>query len=189
MQISVPGQRRGLKTVFDTMPIEVQKFYSDLPTLIDSTFSLDIALAYVFFRLELGQRLTLYCGARKLHRTDSQLTWKAIDGHEIKRSDFRNLFATIYGFPVSQTAEGYLSDAQAVRNDLMHGRQPDEGRQREAICKAMHYAKEMNELIAVTNKYGFRPFSGDLRGIVGRLEALDQSTTRWILKGMGFAIG
>jgi hypothetical protein len=71
----------------------------------------------------------------------------------------------------------------------MHGRQPDEGRQRAAICKALHYASEMNELIAVTNKLNFRPFSGDLRGIVGRLEALDPSTTRWILKGMGFGIG
>ena len=31
---------------------------------------------------------------------------------------------------------------------------------------------------------GVRPF-GDKRGFKGRAEALDKSTTRWILKGMG----
>jgi hypothetical protein len=188
-QIQIPGQRRGLKTVFYTMPAEVQSFFTDLPALIDSDFSLDIALAYTFFRLEQGQRLTLYCGARKLHRTDSQLTWKAIDTHDLRRGDFKHLFKTIYNFSVSQVAEKCLADAQSVRDDLMHGRQPEDGRQREAICKVLFYCKEMNELIAVTNKNSFRPITGDLRGIVGRLEALDPSTTRWILKGMGFSIG
>lgn len=189
MSITVPAQRRGLKTLHGTMPAEVQKFFADLPALIESDFSLNIVLAYVFFRIEQGQRQALYCGARKLHRTESTLTWKAIDLHDLTREGFKELFETIYGFPVSTDAADCLADAQSVRDDLMHGRDPSEARQREALCKAMHYAKEMNELIAVTKNLGFRPFSGDLRGIVGALQPLDKSTTRWILKGMGFSFG
>lgn len=187
--ISVPRQRRGLKTVHSGMPDEVKTFFADLPGLIDSEFPLDVALAYVFFRIEQGQRQTLYCGARKLHRTESQLTWKAIDLHDLTREGFKELFKTVYGFAVSKGAQKCLTDSQKTRDNLMHGRRPTEAKQREAICKTMHYAKIMNELIAVRRNLGFRPFSGDLRGIVGRLKPLDASTTRWILKGMGFTLG
>ncbi len=188
MSIQVPAQRRGLRTLHGNMPAEVQSFFGDLPALIDSSFSLDIALAYVFFRVEHGQRQTLYCGSRKLHRTESTLTWKAIGEHQLTRAGFKELFRTIYGFPVSSKANRYISDAQSVRDDLMHGRQSTERTKREGICKVLHYAKEMNTLIADTKNLGFRPFAGDLRGVVGRLEPLDKSTTRWILKGMGFTL-
>jgi hypothetical protein len=188
MPIQVPAQRRGLKTVHALMPAEVQTFFADLPALIDSDFSLNISLAYVFFRIEQGQRQALYCGARKLHRTESALTWRAIDLHDLTRAGFKELFKTIYGFDVNSAANECLTIAQDIRDNLMHGRNPSDADQRTAICNAMHYAKEMNELIAVTKNKGFRPFSGDLRGIVGRLESLDASTTRWILKGMGFTM-
>lgn len=170
------------------MPVEVRSFFSDLPSLIGSDFSLDIALAYVFFRIEYGQRQTLYCGARKLHRTESTLTWKAIDKHDLTRAGFKDLFKTIYGFAVTATANDCIAEAQLVRDALMHGRQAIEAKKREALCNALHYATEMNRLIAEVKGLGFRPFAGDLRGIVGRLEALDESTTRWILKGMGFTL-
>lgn len=186
MAIQVPGQRKGLKTLHAAMPSEVRTFFADLPALIDSGFSLNISLAYVFFRIEQGQRQSLYCGARKLHRTESTLTWRAIDAHDLTRRCFKELFKTIYGFHVSNAANDCLTLAQDVRDNLMHGRSPADADQRSAICNAMHYAKEMNELIAVTKDKRFRPFSGNLRGIVGRLESLDKSTTRWILKGMGF---
>ncbi len=74
------------------MPAEVQTFFADLPALIESDFSLNIVLAYAFFRIEQGQRQTLYCGARKLHRTESTLTWKAIDLHDLTREGFQGAF-------------------------------------------------------------------------------------------------
>ena len=51
--------------------------------MIHSGFSLDILLAYLFFRIEQGQRQTLYCGARKPHKTESTLTWRALDTHDL----------------------------------------------------------------------------------------------------------
>ena len=169
------------------MPNEVTSFFGDLGNLIDSDFSLDISIAYAFFRIEQGQRQTLYCGARKLHRTESTLTWKAIDEHDMTRAGFRELFKTIYGYAISNPAKSHSTDAEKVRDDIMHGRSPTEAKKREAITKALHYAKEMNSHIQT--KSGFKPFAGDLRGIVGRLESLDKSTTRWILKGMNFTFG
>ena len=184
MSISIPGKRLGLKNVYSSMPDEVRSFFVDLPALIDSKFSLDIALAYMFFRIELGQRQMLYYGARKLHRTETQLTWKAIDLHHFTRKEIKDKFKTIYGFRISNTADQYIADAEKVRDKLMHGIKPTEKELREAICRAMYYVKEINELVA--KKYDFYPISGYQRGISGRSKPLDKSTTKWILMGMGF---
>jgi hypothetical protein len=54
---------------------------------------------------------------------------------------------------------------------------------------ALHYAEGMNGLISGRGRLGFKPFGGELRGFVGRLPHLGASTTRWILKGMGFDLG
>lgn len=188
MPVLIARSRRGIKNLHASLPSEVQSFFSDVPGLIDSAFSLDILLAYLFFRIEQGQRQTLYCGARKLHKTESSLTWKAIDSHDLTRAGFKDLFKTIYGFDLGKAATDHLSDAEKIRDKLMHGKGLTERDKREAISKVMHYAKEINDLIAVSRSLGFKPFSGDLRGFVGGLESLDTSTTRWILKGMGFMI-
>ncbi len=188
MAVQIPKTRKGIKKLHASSPVEVQSFFADLPALIDSAFSLEIVLAYVFFRVEYGQRLTLYCGARKLHKTESSLTWKAIDAHDLTRKGFKELFQTIYGFAVSKAAADSLADAVGIRDRLMHGKGLTDREKREAVSKVLHYAEQMNELIAVRKTLGFRPFCGDLRGFVGRLGVLDKSTTRWILKGMGFTI-
>ena len=138
MAIAVPAQRRTLRQLFDRMPAEVQTFFSDLGDLIDSNFDLDVAVTYAFFRIELGQRQTLYCGARKLHRTESAMTWQAIDDYDMTRSGFRELFKTIYGYTISSDAKKAMADAEKIRGDIMHGRAPSEKKKREAITKAMH---------------------------------------------------
>lgn len=188
MSVPIAKTRPGIKNLYAELPNEVREFFPDVPALIDSGFSLDILLAYLFFRLEQGQRQTLYCGARKLHKTESTLTWQAIDTHDLTRAGFKELFKTIYGFAPRKTAGDCLTDAEAIRDRLMHGKGLADKDKREAISKVMHYAKEINHLIAETKSLGFRPFCGDLRGFIGRLESLDKSTTRWILKGMGFTI-
>lgn len=183
-----PKSKKGLIAFYNAMPSELKAFFPELPQLVNGGFSLDVSLAYVFFRLEKGQRLALFCGARKLHQTESTLTWKAIDSHELTRAGFRELFTTIFGYDLNKQASEDIKGAEAIRDDLMHGREVSEAKKREAIALALDYAKAMNTLVGVTKKSGFKPFSGDLRGFVGRLSSLDKSTTRWILKGMGFKL-
>jgi hypothetical protein len=187
--IEIAASRRGLRNLYNRLPVEVQGLFGEMPALLDGNLSLDIVLAYVFFRVEQGQHVTLYCGARKLHKTESDLTWQALDGHHMTRDEFRNLFKTIYGFPIGADALDCITKAETIRDRVMHGKRVGEPDKREAVCRVLQYPAMMNELIADTKGLGFRPFSGNLRGIVGRLEHLDKSTTRWILKGMGLTLG
>ena len=66
----------------------------------------------------------------------------------------------------------------------MQGKQATAANLRKAIHDVFEYAKEFNNL--VSSLEGFKPF-GDLRGFKGRRENMDKNSTRWILKGLGFA--
>jgi hypothetical protein len=156
-------------------------------TLIDSSFSLEVVLAYTFLRLEQGQHMALYCGARRQHKTDGELTWRAIDSQHMIRDGFHRFFETIFGAPLTQDVRDIISPAEKIRDRLMHGKGLNDAELREAISRTLHYADHINRFLDARG-VGFRPFCGDLRGFVGRLEAMDTATSRWILKGMGFQI-
>lgn len=48
MFVEIAGSRPGLRNLYRSLSPEVQSFFSDLPTLIESRFSLDIILAYMY---------------------------------------------------------------------------------------------------------------------------------------------
>jgi hypothetical protein len=187
MPIELARSRPGLKNLFEKFDEDVKGHFGEFRKLVDSEFSLQVILAYTFFRLEQGQRITLYCGARKLHKTDSDLTWKAIDGHYMSREHFQKFFETIYGVAIPSTVQDVIKPAEIARDKTMHGQGIDDSQVREAIYRVLHYSAQLNTLLD-ERRVGFRPFVADLRGFVGRLEPLDKSTSRWILKGMGFQL-
>lgn len=185
--LETAASRPGLRNIFDHLNDDVKAFFNEFRHLVESDFSLDVLLAYVFLRLEQGQHMALYCGARKLHKTDGELTWNAIDTQHMIREGFHKYFETIYGAPLPQEVRDIISPAERIRDRLMHGKGLDPAELREAISRTLQYAAQINGFLDTRN-VGFRPFCGDLRGFVGRLESIDKATSRWVLKGMGFQI-
>jgi hypothetical protein len=188
MFVEIAGSRPGLRNLYRGLSADVQGFFNDLPGLIDSSFSLDIVLAYTYFRLEQGQHLALYLGARKLHKTDAELTWQALDNEHITRESYRTFFEKIFSFPLDADTIDCLAKADKIRDRLMHGKSVTEAEKREAISRVLRYAERVNHLIDVTHRIGLRPYNFDNRGFVGALGALDKKTSRWVLKGIGFSL-
>ena len=87
--------------------------------------------------------------------------------------------------PVKTTLSTKLSRAEKVRDRVIHGKQVDDNEKREAVLDILEFAEGFN--VYVSSLAGFKPF-GSLRGFKGRATPLDKSTTRWILKGMGFKL-
>ncbi len=177
--------RPGLNNFYNGLQPEVKAFFGEIPNLV-FTHSFDIILAYVFFRLEQGQRQTLYCGARKLHKTDSDLTKTAIDGFDMTRAGFKKMYENIFGFSVNKKAQVHILRAEEVRDKLLHGKAVHDRDKRDAIAIVLQYAELINSDISGKHRLGFKPFASDLRGFTGRLGVQDKSTSRWILRGMGF---
>lgn len=187
INLEIAASRPGLRNLFDHLDNDVKAFFNEFRALVESDFSLEVVLAYVFLRLEQGQHMALYCGARKLHKTDGELTWTAIDSQYMIREGFHKYFDVIYGAALPQEVRDIITPAERIRDRLMHGKGLDAGEVREAISRTLQYTDQINRFLDGRN-VGFRPFCGDLRGFVGRLESIDKATSRWVLKGMGFQI-
>ncbi len=186
--MEIAKSRPGLRNLFSGFDEDIRQYFDEFLDLVDSEFSFDIILAYVFFKLEQGQRQALFCGARKLYKTDSELTWTALDNQHITRETYQRFFQSIFGFEIPKPILEIIESAEETRDRLMHGRDVDEPSKREAISRVLHYCAEINKLIGKDKKLGFKPYKRDLRGFTGALPSLDRDTTRLILKGMGFSI-
>lgn len=174
--------KKGLMHAYRACPAQVQAYFEHLPRLVDD-FPLDVALAYSFSRLELGQNMALYCGAVKLFRANAEIARKAVGTHHMTRSDFVKLYKTVLAVDLPADAAAALKTAEDARDDVMHGKPVLVGDLRNAIARVLEYASAVNAQLHA--KHRFRPF-GALNGFAGAARKLDKQTTRFMLKGMGF---
>lgn len=162
----------------------IRWYFADLEKLL-ADFPPDVALAYVFARVELAHNMALYCCAVKKHHVDATLARAAIDATHLTRDEFRNKFCALYGKPIPDQACALIQRAEAVRDRVMHGKRATDSEKRHAIADVLQYAAEFND--AAYAGAQLLPF-GDLRGFHGRGTRLPKSASRWILKGMGFSL-
>jgi hypothetical protein len=163
---------------------EVQDYFQHLPNLLER-FPYDVSLSYLFARIEQVQNVTLYCGIVKLHQGHSDLTRSVVQQERLTRSAFREKFRIIYGKPITKSIDDKLKEAQGIRDKALHGKAVSDSDMRKAIVRILEFSERFNEY--VESLAGFRPF-GKLTGYKGRAVSLSKSTTRWILRGMGFNV-
>jgi hypothetical protein len=71
--MTVPKSYKGLLKLHESQPPEIKKYFEHVPKLMNADMPYDIALAYLFSRIERAHRLTLYCGVTKLYSANSEL--------------------------------------------------------------------------------------------------------------------
>jgi hypothetical protein len=183
--MSVPKSYKGVRTLYDAQPDEIRRYFEHLPYLITSQTLYDVALAYLFSRVERAHRRALYCGITKRHAANSEFTDEVVRKEYLTRAGFKTLFKAVFDEDFPDSLSTLIEHAEQMRDTGMHGRETSDADMRRAIHDVFAYAREFNAL--VNRLEGFQPF-GDLRGFKGRAESLEKRTTRWILKGMGFSV-
>ncbi len=174
--------KKGLLKAYATCSEEVQDYFEHLPSLVED-YPLHVCLAYAFSRLELGQNMALYCGVVKLHRVHTDIAGRAVNSHHMTRQGYVDLYRRVFGFDLPKQAREDLKTAEDTRDDVMHGKATSPERIRNAIARVVEYADAANDQLH--SKHGLKPF-GPLRGFKGRATSLEKSTSRWVVKGMGF---
>lgn len=172
-----------LKRYQESTP-EVQWYFSQIPLLLPA-FPYEVTLAYLFLRTEKAHNRALYCGVVKLHRAHTEIADRAVNTHHLTRDGFLDLYKNVFGHALSPATVAKIKDAEKIRDRVIHGKDVTDQDLRQALVDVIVYAEALNT--DVHAMAGFKPF-GDLRGFKGRAEPLDKSTTRWLLKGIGFAI-
>lgn len=177
-----PNTYKDVLKKHNELPQEIKNYFSPVPDLI-SKYPFEISLAYLFSMVELAHNMTVYCGIVKLHRAHAEVTKSVVNSHHITRKEFQDLFKSIFGKEIKKEIHDLIKKAENIRDKTMHGKVVSQKEYREAIVNIFEYAEKFN--IFVKALAGFQPFA-DLRGFKGRAKPLDKSTTRWLLKGIGF---
>lgn len=174
----------GLKNAYNGCSQEVRDYFLHLPKLFDD-FPMDVCLAYAFARLELGQNMALYCGVVKIHKANADVAKSVIGTHHMTREGFIDLYKTVFNLDLPSAAHADLKSAEKTRDHVMHGKTTSDDKIRNAIARVLEYAEEINQQLH--DEHSLRPY-GRIQGFAGRATKLDKRTTRFLLKGMGFAI-
>lgn len=180
---SVPGSWRGVINRYKDCSDEVQAYFADIPSLIEE-YDWEVALGFMFTRVEKAHNVMLYCGAVKHHQANTEVARNFVDQHHITRKEFRRLFKNVFGKSIKAPLRNMLEEAETVRDKIVHGKSASPADKRKATVRILEYAEGMNSF--VNDVAGFKPFTTDLRGFKGRKAALDKSTTSWLMRGLGF---
>jgi hypothetical protein len=175
---------KAVLAAHSSAPAQVRDYFERLPWLVQNR-EWEIALAYMFIRLERAHNMTLYCGVVKVHRANCTMARSVINVHHLTREGFVELFANVIGKPMPPGLDKRIKEAEKTRDRVVHGKQVTAAEIRDAIVDILEYAADLN--LHVSSEAGFMPFS-DLRGFKGRASSLDSRTTRWLLRGLGFGV-
>lgn len=180
-----PSSYRAVLNRYNSSTAGVKLYFNQLPGLLTHRFPLEVCLAYLFLRLEKGQNMALYCGVVKLHQSSTGVAYRAISAQHLTRDGFLTLFQTVFGSPLSESSIKLIKTAEKVRDKVIHGKDVADPEMRGALVDVIAYAEAVNA--EVRSKGGFEPF-GSLQGFKGAGKSLGDQTSRWLLKGLGFAL-
>ena len=176
--------RRPVMDKFDSCPEEIRAYLSDLPGLLEG-FPLDVSISYLFAQIERAHNATLCFGTVKVHRANRNIARAAVGAQHMTREGFQEQFETVFGKPIPDEVKQAIEAAEVVRDKMLNRQRLQEKEKREAIGHVLDYAQALNRFVNGLVK--FKPF-GNQKGSDGCAESLSQSTTRWMLKGMGFSL-
>lgn len=180
--MAVPGSWRGIVNIYNKCPKEVRDYFAHLPSLAEN-YPWDVCISYMFSLVEMAQNNILYCGMVKLHKVNGQLARIAVDGHPLYRDDFKKFYKAIFDRKPKQATFAKFEEAAEIRDKILHGKKVSEKDKRKAVVDILKLSELLNN--DISQLAGFKPF-GNLRGYKGAGKPLDKSTSRWVLKGIGF---
>jgi hypothetical protein len=179
--MTTPANYKQVANLHELLPPTLKKYLEHFPKLVAADLPFEVAIAYLFQRLERAHRRALYGGIIKKHSANAELTDRIISRTRLTRDEFDALFERVFGSPVPTLAKMLREDAEKIRDRSMHGGEVDDPPLRKAIKDVLGYFESFNAHVQKVG--GFEP-CGDMRGLTGAGAKLEKGTTRWILKGL-----
>lgn len=180
--LAIPKSYKGLKVIYVELDEYVKSYLAKLEPLLNDAGQYEIALAYCFMKLEEGHHRALKCGLVRIHNCASETIDSELEKQHFTAEKYGSVFKNVFSERIPDSARKNLSNAQEIRNKLIHGKTTTDPKRREAIYYALEYMRELGEFVksqTLKNPYG------DLRGLAGKKKLLPAKSTIWMLKGFG----
>lgn len=174
---------KGLLKQFQALPDQTRSYLEGLESLLGTSKTFGVALAFVFMKLEEGNHRALKCGLVRIHKCNSKKVDDALEKQHFTRSYFRSVFKNVFSEEVERSLLDSVQTAERARDKLIHGKAATDADLRNGISNALKYVAGLGKY--VEGKTQKNPF-GDLRGLAGKSLLMEPVPSYWLLKGMGF---
>ncbi len=144
--------------------------------------TLDMLAAYLFMKIEAGQRRIIYVGVIKKRNTNRVVARTILTEFKMYRPQFNAKYLALSGGNIDNEIIKLGDDITPIRNRLLHGKIVDTSKKVKAIKDALDYIKLLNAQTFID--FEFQPFS-DLTGFNGRRITDDDATSRQTLIDLG----
>lgn len=181
-----PATIKAVRLKLSQIDADLIFHFDHLPNIVEKLGELpDVALAYCFSKLEFGHRRILYAGLMRKYRLDSEKSWEAVIGHDIKRNDYPEIYCRIFGNEITDATLAIIKPAEKIRDRMIHGKQPSTKQIWGAVLLCLDYAAAFN--LETKASQGFAGF-GRMQGITGKKgkPPLPKDVSYLALKGLGF---
>jgi hypothetical protein len=175
----------ALNKFYEKRTQEVKGYFDHLPDIIGNDLPYEISLAYVFLKCEQAQNRALYGAVVKLHRGRKDFVSRVMNYQHLTRDGYKEIYKNVLGASISDDTAKKLKEAEKTRDKVIHGKDVPDNDLREAIADVLEYAEMFNS--EVYDIAGFKPF-GSMKGFKGRADSLDNRTTKWVMRGLGFGV-
>ncbi|MFP6845543.1 MAG: hypothetical protein VB958_10065 [Thalassolituus sp.] len=177
--------RIALRKFYEARNDEVRLYFEHFLAVLDNNLPYHICLAYVFLKMEQAQNRALYGGVDKIHRGKRDFVSRVMNFQHLTRDGFKDIYKNVFGKNITTATTKRLEEAESIRDKVIHGKDVPDNELREAIADVLEYAELLNK--EVSEIAGFKPF-GSMKGFKGRADSLDNRTTKWLMKGLGFGV-
>lgn len=169
---------------FNAASKRVQEHFKHLPALTQD-FPVSVAVSYAFDRVAVAHNTTIVAGLVKKYRLNKDVAREIADFQRGSWDEFHYEYQTVFGSVIPDEISDQFAAAEMKRDHLLSGKRVSSTEQGAAVELLLAYADTLDAFVAKDAK--LHPFS-DLTGVKSRSTPLDKTTSRWILKGMGFPL-
>ena len=161
----VPGNWQGVMNRIDDSSDEIKGYFDPVSELIEH-YRWEVSIGYMFTRVEQAHNHLLHGAAVKIHGVNGSTANRFVDGQHITRKEFSRLYKNVVGGAMPTRSVKLLSEAEKIRDRVVHGKRVAEKDQGTAIIYILEYAEMINT--ELQEKANFSPFKADQRGYAGR---------------------
>lgn len=182
--MTVPTTYKGLIKKRQACSQPVRDYYASLDSLV-TDYVYEISIAYCFLKLEQAYNRALYGGVRKVRKVHTDIARSILDKQHLTRDGFLTLYQATFDKPLSDEVQKKIKYAEKIRDRIIHGKGVEDKDARHCLSDVLDFSEGLESEVQASAS--FSPF-GDMRGVTGRATSLDKSTSRLVMKGLGFAL-
>lgn len=174
---------KGIKSAYDALDLDVRAFIGKMERFVDGADHYDVALAYLFVKIEEGHHRLLRGVLIKKLNCDKIIVDRFLSDEHFTRKHYTTLLQRAGGKSIPSDCQAHHDSAAKVRDKIIHGKAVGSAEQRAAVFHAIRYISALNEFSQA--EFGFRPYAS-MTGYLKSKAPIPKDATIWMLRGLGF---